>query len=111
MNITNKYPLMVFKNDYDGKTFYNIGISKKEENGSYTNGYIPCRFKKGVNVENKTKIKLKNAWLDFYLKENKSIHYIFVNDFEIVKDNSSKNSPPASIKSDDINLSDSDLPF
>ena len=71
MNIENKYPVMVFKRENQGHTFYSIGISRKDRNGNYINGYIDCRFKKGIELENQTRIYIKKAWLDFYIKEAK----------------------------------------
>ena len=37
-------------------------------------------------MHNQTKINIKNAWLDFYVKDKKTIDYIFISDFEIVED-------------------------
>ena len=63
MEITNKYPVTIFKNQY-GK--YYVGLSKKNEEGKYENSYFQVVFNKDVHLENKTKIYIKNAWLDFY---------------------------------------------
>lgn len=86
MNIKYDYPVMIFRKDYQGNTFYRLGISKKDKNDRYLNGYIPCQFKKGVSLENKTKIYLKAAWLSFYLKDKTTVPYIFINEFETLKD-------------------------
>lgn len=83
MNIENKYPVMIFKNEYNGKELYNLGLSKKDQNGNYINGTISCKFKNGVSLENKTKIYIKNGWLDFYKKDKTTIPYIFINEFTI----------------------------
>ena len=62
MNIINDKPVMIFKRE-DGK--YVVGVSRK--NGEeYENAYFPIQFNKGVEVHNKTQIKIKNAWLSFY---------------------------------------------
>lgn len=84
MNIENKYPVMIFKKEYQGKIFYNLGLSRKDRDGNYINGYMPCRFKNTVSVEDKTKLYIKNAWLDFYLKDKETKPYIFINEFELV---------------------------
>lgn len=81
MNITNEKEVMIFKREYNGKPYYSLGLSKKNQDGSYTNGYITCQFKNGVNLANQTKIKIKSAWLSFYLKDKQTIPYIFINDF------------------------------
>ena len=86
MNIEYKYQLMVFKNEYEGKPIYKIGLSKKNADGSYANGYILAQFKKGIELENRTNIYIKNAWLTFYLtKDKKTVPYIFINEFETVE--------------------------
>ena len=84
MNIENKYPVMIFKNINNGKTFYNMGLSRKDENDEYINGYITCRFKKDVELEDKTKIMIKKAFLTFYLKDKITVPYIFVSEFDLV---------------------------
>ena len=72
MNIENKYPVMIFRSTYENKYFYKMGLSKKGQDGKYINGYIMCRFKNGVELEDKTKLYIKNAWLDFYLKDKET---------------------------------------
>lgn len=63
-------PVMVFKNERDGKVSYQLGLNKKvlNENGEeiWQNGYIKAVFNKDVNIENKTKIYLSDAILDFF---------------------------------------------
>lgn len=78
MNIKENAEVMIFKND----DRYAIGMSKKDRNNQWYNGYFPCKFKKGVDIENKTKIILKNAFISFYLNEGKTIPYIMIMDFE-----------------------------
>ena len=101
MNITNEQAVMIFKREYQGNTFYSVGLSKKKQDGTYDNGYMSCQFKKGVSLEDKTKIYIKHAWLSFYLKDipdsesKQTMPYIFINDFETLQDtieNSKSNS-------------------
>ena len=82
MNITNTYPVTIFRNDTQYGTFYKVGLSKKDVNGNYINGYKDVRFKKEVELADKTKIYIKKAWLDFYVKEKRTIDYIFISEFE-----------------------------
>lgn len=89
MNIVNEKPIMVFKNEYQGREFYSLGISKKDRSGNYINGYMPCEFRKGVQLESKTKIHIKNAFLTFYLKDKKTVPYIKVLEFEKVGESTS----------------------
>lgn len=87
MNIECEKEKMIFRNEKDGKVFYSIGLSKKNQDGTYTSGYMPCRFPKDANIKNKTKIKILNAWLDFWLDEKKITHpYIFISKYEILSD-------------------------
>lgn len=83
MNINYEYPVMIFKNEYQGNVFYSLGLSKKNQDGSYTNGYMSCQFKKGVTIEDKTKINIKKAWLSFYLKDKETKPYIFIAEYEL----------------------------
>lgn len=87
MNIECEKEKMIFRNEKDGKVFYSIGLSKKNQDGTYTSGYMPCRFPKEANIPNKTKIKILNAWLDFWVDDKKITHpYIFISKYEILSD-------------------------
>ena len=86
MNITTEQSYTVFRNDYNQYTFYKLGISKRDATGKWINGYIRCKFKKDVILENKTRIYLKKAWLSFDLKEKETIPFIFVSEFETVNE-------------------------
>ena len=58
--------VMIFAKEQEGEKgkymLYSAGVSSKDLNKEYVNGYISVRFKKGVNVPNKTKIKINNAF-------------------------------------------------
>ena len=58
---------IIFRNDHDGRDgkwyTYATGVSSKRQDGSYVNDYLDVRFRKGVVVENKTKINIKNGFL------------------------------------------------
>lgn len=81
MNLERDY--IIFKDDY-GK--YKIGLNHKTMDGQIEYANFPVRFKKNVVLENKSRIKIKNYWLDFYNWEydNKkgTTFYIFINEFE-----------------------------
>ena len=106
MNISNNYPVMIFASEFNGKRYYKAGLSKKDMNGNYINGYKDVRFKNDTFLENQTKIKIKNAWLDFYVKDKKTIDYIFINEFEIANEEKQDNIPESFYEA-----SDEDLPF
>ena len=76
---------MIFRFDDEDRISYNISISKKKEDGTYENAYMPVRFKKDVSLDNQTKIKIKNAWLDFIKMEKRTFWFMFISDFEIVE--------------------------
>jgi len=85
MDIISNREEMIFKNEKDGKISYQIGLSRKKEDGTYESGYMLARFRKDIELDNQTKIKIKNAWLDFLKIEKRTIPYIFINDFEKVE--------------------------
>ena len=95
MNIISEQTYTVFRNDYNQYTFYKLGVSKKDAAGKWINGYIRCKFKKDVVVENKTRIYLKKAWLSFDLKEKETIPFVFVSEFETVNEAIDNNKIPA----------------
>ena len=86
MEIISNKEEMIFRKDYNGKASYSLGLSKKKQDGSYEKGYISANFKKGIELQNQTKIKIKSAWLDFYKKDKSTIPTIFINEFEVVND-------------------------
>lgn len=61
--------IYVFKND---KGAYSTSISKKNEDGSYENMRISVNFRKGTELENKTKINVTNGFLSFW-KNNQGL--------------------------------------
>ena len=72
--------VMVFKNE---KGAYSTSISNKQLDGTYINSYITLQFKKGVELENKTKINIKDAFLTFFrTQEGNAVYKIVVLDFE-----------------------------
>ena len=74
----------IFRKDFENKKTYSIGLSKKDKDGNYVNGYLSVVFNKDVELDNKTQIMIKKAWLDFFLKDKKTYPYIRISDFEIV---------------------------
>ena len=53
---------MIFKSEYG----YSTAISKKNQDGEYTNMYISVQLPKGVELENKTMIEITKGFLSFY---------------------------------------------
>ena len=90
IKVVNSKEEMVFRKDFDGKRTYSLGLSRKDKNGNYINGYITAIFRKDVELQNKTKIKIKDAWLSFNVKDKKTYPHIFINDFEIIEEKQEK---------------------
>ena len=122
MEIISNKEEMVFRKDYNGKPSYSLGLSKKDKDGKYINGYVKVNFRKDVKLNNKSKIKIKNAWLDFYKDNEKTIPTIFINEFEIVENGEKQEEKNPfeefgeHITTDfdighQIQIEDSDLPF
>ena len=117
MDLIEKYPVKIFKKEYNGKTYYKIGLSKKDKDGNYINGYVDAVFRKDVDVDDSKKIYIKNAWLDFYkTKDNKTVVNVFINKFDYVGDviQETKSNPlekNGTIYTEDIEIEDEMLPF
>lgn len=116
MNISSDKPYTIFRKEYKNSVFYKVGLSRKKQDGMFENGYVDIRFKKGIELKNKTQIYLKDAFLSFYLTKDKhTIPYIFVLDYELVADTIEKSKQETtSIKLEDIDVSEDDnfeLPF
>lgn len=103
MHIKENEEIIIFKND---KGFYSIGLSRKDRNGEYFYGYFPCQFKKDVVLESKTRIRIRNAFMSFYLKDDKTMPYIMITDFDIVE----KKENYAKLKGD-VEIEEENLPF
>lgn len=71
---------------YSNEHGYFTRLSKKDFNDEWINAFLYVQFKKGISVPDKTKINLLDSWLTFYKnKEDKTVLYLFVNDFEIIE--------------------------
>ena len=110
MRLENEHPVMIFSKEYNGNVYYNMGLSKKDQNNKYIKGYMPCRFRKDIKVDDKKKIYIKDAWLDFYLKDKETKPYVFINKFDYVEDAIKKSKEDTDIN-DDFDLPDDELPF
>ena len=61
MNISSDKPYMVFAKEYNGKPYYKIGLSRKDQNGQYENGYIDMEDVRRKALEYKPKLILAGA--------------------------------------------------
>lgn len=84
---TDDRPVMIFRQDreYNGKTFpvYSMGTSSKDKDGNWVSGFIDCQFRKGVEVENKTRIFIKDAFPITNQGKDRTFTKWFINEFEI----------------------------
>lgn len=114
----NEIPVMVFRNDVkmpNGavRTLYKLGLSRKDLEGNYINGYVPVQFDKEIELENRTKIIIKEASLDFYIKDKITNLYVRVWKFDKV-DNNVQNTQKQTEEDSYIELTDeqlAELPF
>ena len=84
MNITTQYPITIFKNNHNGMIYYQAGISKKLENGTYENSTILVQFKKGIELDDRQKIVIKKGFLSFWKKDKITNYKVVITDFEKV---------------------------
>lgn len=114
MEVIESRLVKVYKRQYEEKTYYSIGISKKDKDGNYINGYLDVRFKKDVELEDRTNIYIKKAWIDFYLKDKKTMPYIFINEFETVHEaveNAKEEVKQETFNPKEMTFDDEELPF
>ena len=82
MNVNADKEITIYRYDGQYGPSYSIGLSKKTQDDKVEYGFFPCRFRKGVELQNKTKIKIRNAFISFNKKNDKTYPYIFINSFE-----------------------------
>ena len=103
--------VMVFANEKEGAngkyTLYSIGVSSKDTNGGWVNGFLNVRFKKGVEVANKTKIKINNAFPVVTKSGDRTYVSFMITDFDNLSEGT--NSEDGFI--DMSNIKDEELPF
>lgn len=114
MTVESKRPIMIFAKDreYNGNTFrvYSTGISSKSQDGTYNNAYLPVKFRKGIEVEDKQLINLLSAWLmPIKIGEN-FVTGLFINDFNY-KENRNTNNTNTNNSTVENNYNMDDLPF
>lgn len=78
--------VMVFANEKESEkgkyTLYSIGVSSKDIKNEWVSGYLNVRFKKGVSVPNKSKIKINNAFPVVTKVGDKTYVSFMITDFE-----------------------------
>ena len=79
MNITSDKEIMIFKRNGNYGPMYSTGISEKQQDGTYLRAYIPVWLRKGIELSDKDKIKIKKGWLK-PTKDNKIV--LFISEYE-----------------------------
>ena len=118
---------MIFANKHESMSgtwyTYATGISSKKEDGSYASMYIDVKFRKGITVENKTKINIKDGFLTFreFTANGGDVVkriVLMVMDFEIAEESrfasapvDAPSEPQAETQSGFTALSNDDIPF
>lgn len=86
------YKYTIYRNENNnGKVFYKMGVSNTLMDGQKEWAYIPVKFKNGVELKDKTQIKIKQAFENFYYAQSDTKHWnpilsIFIQDFETIDD-------------------------
>ncbi|MBO7732067.1 MAG: hypothetical protein J6S67_05930 [Methanobrevibacter sp.] len=112
MNIQTDKPKNIFRFDKDGRAYYSIGLSKKDKDGNYINGYMNCKFPKNADIPNKSKIMILDAWVDFYTKDKVTYPYVYINKYEIVEEvHKETSTTPQKVEDKDMEIPDEFLPF
>lgn len=86
--LTDGKPVTVYRKDrqtQNGGTFttYTLGISSKDKDGNWVNGYLDCQFKKGVELYNKAKIDITNSFFTVSDYQGKKYNKLFVMEFTV----------------------------
>ena len=87
---TDEKGVKIFANEKKGPngsfTSYCVGINTKNISGDgWTSGYINCRFKKGIEVPNKTKIKINSAFFMATKSGGRTYTNLMITDFDVLE--------------------------
>lgn len=103
---------MVFRNEHEknGDTWYSyaVGISSKDREGNWVSATMPIRFKKGIEVADRTRINITNGFFSVraYEKEGQTRKIIEIMCLEYEEVMSGSNMPEGF-----TSLQDEDIPF
>lgn len=85
------YNYTVYRSENNGKVFHKIGIEQKTADGQKIKAYLPVKFNSGIDVADRTRIKIKKGYENFYFSKNDPRHfnplfYIQITEFENISD-------------------------
>ena len=82
MKNTYSGPATIFRHDKNGRTFYSVPVSRKNSEGGTEFAYKLVQFKKGIDIADRSRIDIRNAWETFYInKDGEAVFYVFISDF------------------------------
>lgn len=98
---------MVFRNEHEtnGETWYSysISVSSKSKEGEWINKSVPIRFRKGVQIPDRTRIDITDGWPIVIPYKDGNIVGFFANEYEVID----KTKEPEGFSQ----LVDEDIPF
>ena len=116
--ITDDKPVTVYRIDKETQSgykysTYSLGVSSKNVDGSWLNGFIDCQFKKGVEVPNKSKIIINNSFYTVSEYNGRKFYKVFITDFAMAEENEQAKPVSASNIDDWMSIPDGaeELPF
>ena len=89
MNFKENYKMKVYSRE---NGYFTRLVKFNKITNEWDTAFVYLQFKKGVEIPNKTTINVRDSWLSFYKskKSNKIVIYIFVNEFDILDSEDSK---------------------
>lgn len=87
---TDQYGTVIYRKDKTSNngnpyTTYSTRVSSKNADGNYVSAFIDVNFKKGVSVDNKAKISIKNAFYTVSEYNDKTYMKLMVTDFDVLE--------------------------
>ena len=87
---TDSKPVTVVRQDKTSSagnayTQYSLMVSSKNTDGAWVSGFIDAQFKKGVDIANKTKINITNAFYTVNEYNGKKYTKIFVLEYDVAE--------------------------
>ena len=68
MNISGK--MKIFRNEFNGKTFYSTSLANKLQDGNYEYMRIDVQFPKDTIIDNKQDVEVIKGFMSFYKDKN-----------------------------------------
>lgn len=97
--VTDGKPVTVIRQDKTssgGKPYtqYFLMVSSKNAENAWISGFIECQFKKGVSINNKSKININNAFYTVSDFNGKKYVKLMITDFSIAENGEAPQAAP-----------------